>query len=933
MSNTKLQGSVDHKLRILIIEENSADVESLERGLRAVGIGFSSVYAKSVEEYRKTLTDFSPDIIILNRDLPGLDGTTVFSLAQELAPGASIVATGVSSKGRVDSALIAAIGAGQAKNAKRLTEEALIESENKFQSLYNAVAAGVIVEDSNGVIVHANRTACRILGISENEMMGRTSVDPRWHTIREDGSPFPGEEHPAMVTMRTGHPVRNVLMGIYSPQFEGHRWILVNSEPLLDPKTGELKEVLATFVDITDHKSAEKSLTKRLSFERMMAEVSSRAVMVEDVTSFLDECMRLIGEATDVSRAYIFECHTETDTMDNTVEWTAPGIEPQIEHLQGLRAEDFPFWMKMLLEDETINYSNIEDIPSEPERDILRMQGIKSVLVVPLYVNQLLWGFMGFDECRTRRTWPEEDAGVLETVAEIISGVIERRCAERALRESERKYRELVEESQEGIWAVDATGYTTFVNTRMAEMLGYTVDEMLGNSLCDFVCGRRTSWGIRSPQLYKPIEDGTFDAELIRKDGTQLYVRVQAKPLFDDEGNYRGSTAYITDCTEKRKLEAQLRMANRLEAIGRMTGGVSHEFKNLLMGISGYAEILQIKLGPDHPENTTVNDLLHCVDRASRLISQLLAFSRKQIIDPQPTDLNNLVADSEHLVERLLGEPISLSIELSPTPMMVDADPGQIEQVIVNMALNARDAMPDGGRFAISVGHRKLKQAIPVGDIYLRPGRYVELTVKDTGIGMDESTRERIFEPFFTTKEAKDNTGLGLAVAYGIIKQHNGTIEVSSQPREGATFKILLPAIAAKATEEPSVGKTGPIGGRETILLAEDEETVRLPAKSLLEGYGYRVLCAGDGEEAIDLFNQHRDSIDLAIVDLVMPKSSGRQVWEAIQGIRSDVKFLFISGHTATSAHEDFAPPPELPMLSKPFSLFHLAKKVRELLG
>lgn len=283
-------------------------------------------------------------------------------------------------------------------------------------------------------------------------------------------------------------------------------------------------------------------------------------------------------------------------------------------------------------------------------------------------------------------------------------------------------------------------------------------------------------------------------------------------------------------------------------------------------------------------------------------------------------------------MERLLGEHIHITLHLCPEPAIANVDPGQIEQVLTNLAINARDAMAQGGQLVIATGIRRVEEVDAHKTLDLYHDRYVEISVTDTGSGIDEATVSHIFEPFFTNKSSNERTGLGLAVTYGIVKQHKGFIEVNSRPGEGSTFLVYLPVTECASIHDEKQATRHPKGGTETILLAEDEDIVRMPVKALLEGYGYTALAAADGEQAIELFRDHSDEIDLAVLDLVMPKAGGKNVWQAIEETEPNVRVLFISGHSAAAVHKDFMPPSHLPFLSKPFSVLSLADKIREIL-
>lgn len=814
---------------------------------------------------------------------------------------------------------------------RKRAEEALRSSETLLSSIIDQSPFSTWISDAEGTNIRQNAAFRELFGIEcDEQTVGNYNI------LSDKLVAEYGYRDLVKTVYEEGRSVRFVIPYdlSYIEHIDAHggayRILDTTVFPVKD-SSGRVVNAVVQHDDITASTRAKEEINRRLDYERMVSEISSRAMTAEDIPTFLSECLRIIGETMDVCWAYFLEYSPKTDTLNNAVEWVAHGCESKAVRLQSLPFREYPLLAEAIDSRTALNIGDVMGMPSVGDKEILEAHGVNSLLGVPLYVGESLYGFLGFAECCSYREWPKDDIAVLDTVVRIIAGVIQHKWAEGALRESECKYRELVENAQEGIWVIDADYNTVFVNSQMAEMLGYTVDEMLGVYLFDFMNEKNAAKARRDKARRMSGVRRSIDAELLRKDGSRIFVKVQTWPVFK-EGTYDGSIAFIADNTEQHKLETQLRLSQRLEAIGRMTGGISHEFKNLLMGISGYAEVLQISLGTEHTQYSTVNDLLHCVDRASKLIDKLLAFGKRQSIDPRPTDLNALVSGSKGLVERLLGEHISIEMNLCPEIGIVNVDPGQIEQVLVNLVINARDAMPLGGKLTIKTV-RRIVEDTPVHDSNtLEAGEYAELFVMDTGTGMDESVKEQIFEPFFTTKGKKGHTGLGLSVTYGIIKQHHGHIELFSELGKGSAFGVTLPVVDSAPSINEGEVSLKVTGGTETILLAEDEETVRIPAKLVLEDYGYTVLCASNGDEAIELFLQHAGEIDLVIMDLIMPSAGGRAVWETIAQIRPEVKVLFISGYTVATVHKDFTPPKDKPLLAKPFSLFHLASKVRELL-
>ena len=384
---------------------------------------------------------------------------------------------------------------------------------------------------------------------------------------------------------------------------------------------------------------------------------------------------------------------------------------------------------------------------------------------------------------------------------------------------------------------------------------------------------------------------------------------------------------------EKEKLHAQLLQAQKLEAVGQLAGGIAHDFNNILTAMIGYGHLLKMKLKEDDPLRTYADQILSLSDKAANLTQSLLSFSRKRIMNPEPVPLNEIIKKIDHLLSRIIGEDIRLQTMLSEEDLIVMADSGQIEQALMNLATNARDAMPKGGGLTIGTEKIAIDEEFIKEHGFGKEGEYALIAVTDTGAGMDRETREKIFEPFFTTKEVGKGTGLGLSMVYGIIKQHEGYINVYSEPGSGTTFRIYLPLIEAEAEKiKPEVIQ--PIEtGTETVLLAEDETTVREFTKKMLEEYGYKVITAASGQEAIDEFKAHKDKIQLVLLDVIMPNKNGREAYEEIKKIRPDIKVLFMSGYPADIIRKHDIIEKGFAYIEKPASPTKLLKKIREVLG
>jgi PAS domain S-box-containing protein len=516
----------------------------------------------------------------------------------------------------------------------------------------------------------------------------------------------------------------------------------------------------------------------------------------------------------------------------------------------------------------------------------------------------------------------------------VVQDVTERTRSAEALRKSEEKYRTLFEESKDVIFVSTPDGRYLDMNPAGLELFGYSSkDELLSIDISQDVYVNPQD----RKKLQQILEEKGFvkdyEMELKRRDGKKLTFITAATAVKDESGRvieYRGSRR---DITEHKKLEQQLLQAQKMEAVGQLAGGVAHDFNNILSAIIGYGYLLKEKMDADDPLRADVEQILESANRAAEVTRNLLAFSRKQIMNVRPVNVKEIITKTEKLLSRLIGEDIEINTVLNDMDIICMADSGQIQQVLLNLATNARDAMPKGGHLTISTEIRQLDDSFMRTYGYGKAGEYALITVSDNGTGMTQEEMEKIFEPFFTTKETGKGTGLGLAMAYGIIKQHDGYIVVQSKPGEGTTFKIYLPTVKLK--EEVLVDDAAesfqPMG-TETILVAEDDEALRRLSEIVLTQSGYKVISARDGVEAISKFIDNKESIQLAILDMVMPKKSGKEVYDVIREIRSDIKVLFSSGYTADRLDKALLQTENVNLISKPVSPRNLLRRVREVL-
>jgi len=506
--------------------------------------------------------------------------------------------------------------------------------------------------------------------------------------------------------------------------------------------------------------------------------------------------------------------------------------------------------------------------------------------------------------------------------------------SERQLRESEVSYRTLVERAPMGIYRSSAEGKFLSVNAALVRMLGYDSPEAVQqlDMARDVYADPAERQRLLDRDTYTEREYDEVEATWKRKDGLLLKVQLSVRAVRNVASGVAYYETIVRDVTEQRRLQAQLMQAQKMEAVGRLAGGVAHDFNNLLTVIISYSDLLLEDLGRDDPKREDVAAVRKAAEGAAALTHQLLAFSRQQVLQPKVLDVNATVANTEKLLRRLIGEDIQLVAKLGSGLGSVKADPGQIEQVIMNLAVNARDAMPAGGQLTIETANVEMDEAYVRGHPLAQPGRYVMLAVSDTGTGMDEQTKAHIFEPFFTTKELGKGTGLGLATVYGIVKQSGGFIWLYSEPGHGTSFKIYMPRVDESA-ERATPAAAAPLPrGTETILVVEDAPAVRAVTRQVLERQGYTVLEAPNGGAALVLATKHHGPIHLLLTDVVMPGVNGRQLAEQLARPRPDMMVLFTSGYTDDSVVRHGVLESGIAYLQKPFTPDGVARKVREVL-
>src|SRR6267378_3111158 len=566
------------------------------------------------------------------------------------------------------------------------------------------------------------------------------------------------------------------------------------------------------------------------------------------------------------------------------------------------------------------------------QRGEVELIGAPSIdwLGVPLKAGDRTIGVLVAQTYTPGVRYGEREKHILQFVSTQVAMAIERKRAEEGLLENERRYRLLFQANPEAMWVYDfETLRFLAVNAAALRRYGFSEEEFLAMTVRDI---RPASELARFEETLHNDTGGTFTGfRHRRKDGTLIDVDIESQPI-----TFAGRPARLVlarDVTARRQLEEQLRQAQKMEAVGQLAGGIAHDFNNLLTAILGCTQLLLHATPPEDARREDVEEIKNAGLRAAELTRQLLAFSRRQVLAPKLLDMNAVVANMDKMLRRLIGEDVALVTQLAADLGPVSADPGQLEQVLLNLAVNARDAMPQGGRLTIETANVVLTEEYSERHHRLPPGQYVLLAVSDTGVGMDEATQKHLFEPFFTTKEVGKGTGLGLATVYGIVKQSGGYIWVYSESGHGTTVKIYLPRVPGVAEAPVPVTEPTPVrGGDETVLLVEDAAPVRTLARRSLEARGYRVLEAPDGPAALALSASHGGGIDILVNDVVMPGMSGRELAERLAPQRPTMKVLYTSGYTDDTMVRQGVLNAGVAFLQKPFVPDTLTRKVREVL-
>ena len=773
-------------------------------------------------------------------------------------------------------------------------EAALRLAEEKYRSIFENAVEGIFQSTLEGRFISVNPAFARILGYEspEDVIANRTDIEGQHYV---DPNVRSGLER----MLREHGMVVGFECEVFRKDFS-KIWVIENIRIIRD-ENGAVIYYEGSIEEVTERKRAEEE----------------RSQLTVEIETQRQRLNNIIANVPGV----VWETWGEPDASKQRIEFVSDHVESMV----GYSVEEWlatpNFWLTIVHPD---------DRESAGQKAAATfMDGKRGAL-------EFRWIAKDGHE-----VWVESNTAVILDgqgqpvgMRGVTVDITERKRAEQDLKLSEERYRELIENAHDIIYTHDLEGNYTSVNKAGEQIMGYTREESLKMNLTQTIAPEFVE---RARQMIRRKLDGenvtAYDLEVLAKNGRKIAVEVNTR-IIHKNGVPVGVQGIARDVTERKQLEAQFRQSQKMEAIGQLAGGIAHDFNNLLTAITGYSELTLRRLQSEDPLRRNIEEIKKAGDRAASLTRQLLAFSRKQVLQPQVLDLNSIISDLEKMLSRLIGEDVNLRTSLEPQIGSIKADPGQIEQVIMNLAVNARDAMPEGGKLTIETKNVYLDEEYTKRHITINPGPYVLLAMTDTGTGIDETTRVRIFEPFYTTKEIGKGTGLGLSTVYGIVQQSGGNIWVYSEVGVGTTFKVYLPRVDEGAQEYKRTTQTEVVlQGSGTILLAEDEELVRTLAREVLKTYGYHVLEAANGGAALLICENYKGAIDLLITDVVMPEMGGRDLAVRLKQLLPELKVIYMSGYTDDAILHQGVLEEGANFIQKPFSPVALARKVGDVLN
>src|SRR5512134_274354 len=797
-------------------------------------------------------------------------------------------------------------------------------ADERWQALIEHSSDMIIVIDPRGRISYASPSSASILGYDPGENVGRD---------------FAQFVHPDDV-QTVGAAFEELVAGAETARREARvrrkdgGWLWTEATATNRLEDPRVRGIVLNVRDVSERLRVVEALRVQVRRQEAIARLGQRALANGGLDALFADTARTLREVLDVEYATVFELEFESEGAALRLRggdgWP-DGVLGRWTVGAGLASQ--PGYTLVVREPVVADDLATERRFETPAvvRDHQVVSGMTCVVGDPAAP----YGVLGVDSTR-RRTFTTADVTFLQTVANLLATAVARHASDSATRRLEERFRIAAETTADGIWEYDvATGASWWSDNTFA--LAGVAPGALDPSGDGWAQAVHPDDRARVRRELAAAVAGTGDRldqqfRGVRADGSVAYVEGRARVIRDVHGTATRLIGAVSDVTRQRRIETQFRQAQRLEAVGRLAGGVAHDFNNILSAILGYGQLLKEDIAAGTPRGADLDEILRAAGRARDLTRQLLAFSRQQVLDLRVLEVNGVVEGVRNMLGRLLGEDVDLALRLDPAAGCLKADAGQLEQVIMNLVVNARDAMPGGGRLTIETAAVDLDAAYAQAHEPLGPGPYVLLAVSDTGCGMTADVKARVFEPFFTTKGPHQGTGLGLSTVYGIVKQSGGFIWVYSEPGQGTTFKIYLPRVAERAAPAPAPHAPAAVGGRETILLVEDDAAVRRSTTQLLERMGYTVLAAARGEAALAIVSGSSRAIDLLLSDVVLPDLSGPQLARLLDGLRPGIRVLFMSGYADAAIVRHGILDAGASFLQKPAMPDALARKIREVL-
>jgi PAS domain S-box-containing protein len=789
--------------------------------------------------------------------------------------------------------------------------DALRTNEERFRRVVENISDVITVLDPQGTILYESPSISRVLGYQQAELLGRNAFE----------LVHPDDVEQVLRAFEANTP--EIIVRRFRFRHRDGSWRTLEAAGKVHQAEDGSRAAIIASRDLTERERGNAE-------SRLLQEVTWRVAQAPDTETALASVMRLASEAFGWVYAEAWVLSGDGAWLEPSVVWHSAEARFDVYREEPERSRMAPgtglpgtVWTQK----RAVWIADVAEVGEFVRRDAAREAGLHAALAVPITRddNETIAAVLILYAAQPQ----EEDArltALFSAVAAQLGAAMQRKDAEMALRSSQALLHSVVTSAPIVLFALDQNGVFTLSEGKGLEGLGLAPGELVGASAVE-AFRDQTAFG---EHLRRALAGEAFVAssEVAGRSFDTWY-----SPRIGADGTVSGVLGVATDLTERRQLEEQLRQAQKLESLGLLAGGIAHDFNNIITAITGYADLIADQLPPGDSVRDEVAEITRAAEKAALLTYQLLAFSRKQLLRPETLSLNTIVADVSRMLRRVIGEDISLVVRGVEELGQASADPGQIGQVILNLAVNARDAMPNGGTLTIETANVELDDDNAATDGSMPRGPHVMLAVRDTGTGMSTDVRARIFEPFFTTKGIGKGTGMGLATVYGIVSQSGGHVSVESEPGQGTTFKVYLPRVAEAARSAAAPARDLPFArGTETVLLVEDEEVVRRLARRALETCGYTVLEAGNGEEAVALSASRAAHIDILITDVVMPKMSGRELVEHLSVTRPGLKILYMSGYTDDAVVHRGVLNEATHFLQKPFTMRALARKIRDVL-